>query len=161
MQLPAFRTINSINGYQGSGANGSCSFSMFNHLLLEFFSTPWWSWWAGFYSLQVAPYSLGSIPRSSLPRFLPSELVGGNPLEFVFPLRFPCWRLRRERISELGVFLSRAKSNQLQVLQWLLSPEQVTLKRTASLKKQRTEQWSFKGSPLEIFRANQVRYIVG
>ena len=110
MQLPAFRTINSINGYQGSGANGSCSFSMFNHLLLEFFSTPWWSWWAGFYSLQVAPYSLGSIPRSSLPRFLPSELVGGNPLEFVFPLRFPCWRFRRERISELGVFLSRAKS---------------------------------------------------
>ena len=58
-------------------------------------------------------------------------------------------------------FFESSEVNQLQVLQWLLSPEQVTLKRTASLKKQRTEQWSFKGSPLEIFRANQVRYIVG
>ena len=66
-------------------------------------------------------------------------------------------KIQRERLSELGVFLSFSEVKQLQVLQWLLSPEQVTLKRTASLKKQRTEQWSLPGSPLEIFRANQVR----
>lgn len=99
--MSAFRTINSINGYQGSGANGSCSFGMFNHLLLEFFSTPWWSWWAGF----------GSIPRSFELRFLPSELVGGNPLEIFFPLDSHVEDFEEKESQNLVGFLSRAKSN--------------------------------------------------